>query len=382
MQTNRYDRRPLTVGVLLLLTGSVLRVAHAQVWEAAGSMAAARARPVATLLADGAVLVTGGSRLEAGGVVGLAFAERFDPATNQFTALNPMNFARAGHAVVRLQDGQVLIVGGMADRKTAIVAAERFDPATGAFVRAGSLILPRADPTATLLPDGRVLIVGGGDPATQKLTATAELYDPASGQFQTTGSLSGPRVQHRAVALSDGRVLILGGNDDRDRPLRGVEIYDPQSGGFSPHGNLMAGRSLATATLLPDGKILLAGGWQSGRVLRSVEIYDPATGESAIAGDLDAPRYGHTAVALADGRVLLAGGVRAEDGFRGDSILRTAELFDPSTGKLSPTASMADPRFLHEGVLLPDGRALILGGFTWTSPQDIRVLASAELYRH
>jgi hypothetical protein len=80
-------------------------------------------------------------------------------------------------------------------------------------------------------------------------------------------------------------------------------------------------------------------------------------------------RFQHSATLLADGRVLVAGGGR------GDSPLRTAEIYDPFTGQWTPTANLLDARTFHTATLLPDGRVLVVGGI---NPNGS--MASAELY--
>lgn len=83
---------------------------------------------------------------------------------------------------------------------------------------------------------------------------------------------------------------------------------------FTPTGEMTTPRYAHTATLLHDGNVLIAGGlgtWELGRVglfLGSAELYDPSTGRLTATGDTNTPRAYHTATLLADGRVLIAGG--------------------------------------------------------------------------
>ena len=92
-----------------------------------------------------------------------------------------MTTPRLWFPAVSLQNGQALLVSNG--------TAELFDSATLTFSSAGALTIDRGTGlSATLLQDGTVLIVGGLS------TASAELYDPVSGAFSATGSMSVPRV--------------------------------------------------------------------------------------------------------------------------------------------------------------------------------------------
>lgn len=131
------------------------------------------------------------------------------------------------------------------------------------------------------------------------------------------------------------------------------------SGSFVLTGSMSAFRATGhTATLLNDGRVLVAGGFYA-TVLKSAEIYDPTTGTWSNTGNLVTARGGHTANLLPDGKVLIAGG----DG--GGSLPRpmaSAEIYDPATGTWSATGSMEFPREDHTATSLPDGRVVVAGG--------------------
>jgi hypothetical protein len=69
-------------------------------------MTTARDATKATLLANGQVLITGGSNPS------LASAELYDPTTGVFSPASAMSSGRSNHTATRLLDGRVLIAGG------------------------------------------------------------------------------------------------------------------------------------------------------------------------------------------------------------------------------------------------------------------------------
>ena len=121
-----------------------------------------------------------------------------------FTATGSMAIPRAGHGATLLADGRVLITGGTSDRNA---PAEIYDPSTGTFTVFGAMSTLRYMASFTLLPNGRFLIIGG-NPLDTTLES-AELYDPALDLFVTTGNLTYPRGGHSAILLLNGKVLIL-----------------------------------------------------------------------------------------------------------------------------------------------------------------------------
>ena len=72
----------------------------------------------------------------------------------------------------------------------------------------GSLNTARHDHTATLLQNGMVLVAGGLDNHSGA-SASAELYDPASRTWSATGSLNTARGIYTAKLLPNGMVLVV-----------------------------------------------------------------------------------------------------------------------------------------------------------------------------
>ena len=146
--------------------------------QATGALGIARSGATGTLLADGRVLVAGGGRPDREPRRALADAELFDPADGLFRPAGALATARYKHGAVRLANGDVLVVGGSDERDYdgKLRSVERFDVAAGRFVPAGRLSSPRfkiAD-GLLLLPGNRVLVAAGD--------VAPEIFDVATGR--------------------------------------------------------------------------------------------------------------------------------------------------------------------------------------------------------
>jgi hypothetical protein len=112
------------------------------------------------------------------------------------------------------------------------------------------------------------------------------------------------------------------------------------------------------------GKVLVAGGAPAFGLGVSTELYDPATNTFAPAADtasMNAARLYVTATLLPSGKVLIAGGFS----FPSSSPLSSTELYDPATNSFAAaadTASMNAARISATATHLPSGKVLIAGG--------------------
>jgi hypothetical protein len=145
-----------------------------------------------------------------------------------------------------------------------------------------------------------------------------------------------------------------------------------KAGAVSPASPMLEPRSGHSATLLLNGKVLIAGGMRRNQdFYRSAELFDPATGKFQSTGTLNLARVGHAAVLLRSGKVLIAGGW---SGFTGTD---SAELYDPSTGNFASVGKMTSRRGRPSATLLQNGDVLIAGGGDHDTPGGI---ASAEVF--
>jgi hypothetical protein len=150
-------------------TAEVIDLLGARTWSLVGSMSVARRQTNATLLADGTVLVTGGTN-----------ASGFNNAPTS----------------------------------SAVLAAERWDPASpGSWTRLASMSHYRLyHTTALLLPDARVLVVGSGEPAATGLTddLTGEIFSPPY-LFKADGTAAArPVISSVPTKLAYGAAFTVG----------------------------------------------------------------------------------------------------------------------------------------------------------------------------
>jgi hypothetical protein len=324
-------------GFRMLNTSTLVRISH-----------------TATLLPDGKVLIVGGSGFFGTEPFSLKEAELFNPATETFSATGSLSVARARHTATLLNNGTVLIAGGLNEGGGSDRTAEIYDPATGSFTRVGDMAMGRTQHTASLLGDGRVLIAGGfvdgkdfGLP-----TRTAEIYDPASQTFSSVGDMPDAVASHTASVLLDGTVLVAGGLDNSCSTQTAVAIFDPASNSFSAGVSMPSSRMDHSATTLNDGRVLVAGGLFVAGCFEYADystavVFDPATSSYSSEKVMREPRWRHSATLLADGKVLVVGS--------------TAELFDPATSSFAITGDPNVPSSDRRATRLADGRVLFTG---------------------
>jgi N-acetylneuraminic acid mutarotase len=152
-----------------------------------------RVGAAAVKLNDGRVLIVGGKsgrvvtsrHRNLSSLTPLNTAEIFDPESGTFIRTGDMSAPHYLATATMLDSGDVLVVGGWTIRGPLVVGmrdAEVYQPETNRFVNVGQTNVPRLTNTATLLNDGEVLIAGGvADKAL--ITASVEFYSPKQHRF-------------------------------------------------------------------------------------------------------------------------------------------------------------------------------------------------------
>jgi N-acetylneuraminic acid mutarotase len=218
--------------------------------------------------------------------------------------------------------------------------ATRWDPDTGTWRRATGLAIPRSGPAVVTLPDGRVLVVGGvdtRDPEHWRAFSSAYVYGAATpdGTWTKVGLMGTARVAPAAAVLRDGRVLVAGGSYIDGPPYQAAGAAGLVLAAFRP-AEPGAGTGRRADDVAPPF---------IGTALATVEVFDPATGRWSPTGSMRFARAGAAATTLSDGRVLVVGPSSSYNDAPGDVTMDarafgTAEVYDPATGRFTLVGSL------------------------------------------
>lgn len=267
------------------------------------AMNAKRAGHGAALLGNGKVLITGGfSAFDLTDILGFltsvqASTELFDPSTQSFSAGPNMLEARALHSETSLNDGGALVAGGLSvipivNIPNVSSTAYQYNATLNTFGLPKFMGSARMLHSAVKLDNGKVLIAGGVTLDLTQFIATGDLtqiqvgtlsdcqvYTPGffSG-FATVNGMASGRAGAGIVALPGGKALIAGGAEisiDPANPtgivlgtLATADLFS--SNALSPTGALTAARFLPVLTTLHDGNVLVVGGGPT-----TAELYQP-----------------------------------------------------------------------------------------------------------
>lgn len=169
--------------------------------------------------------------------------------------------------------------------------------------------------------------------------------------------------------LIHGNTIALSNN-------RGDRIVLNANGDFSFPSRLASGTSYKMSVSSPPAGQPCSHLYGIGKVQRSripsfsVFCGLPVRGEASRTGSLMVARRDHTTTLLPDGKALSVGGVGEHEN------LASAELYDPASGKWSATGPLAAPRRGHTATLLLDGNVLVAGGLGTSFSR----LDNADLY--
>ncbi len=270
------DGRILIVGGL----SHVSPIADCEIYDPAtqtstmvAPMKQARYEHQATSLNDGRVMVTGG---RIGGWNGTFFTESeiYDPATNTWSVVDPMNQARQRGLLIQFSDGSILSAAGRNSSTSTAPGSELFDLSTGHWSSTDPMKQPCTWMGTVLFPGDRLLATGGfidaqWQSSTDVLcTATTEWYDKSQAAWYYAPTLETARARHCAVYLHQSvndelptdMILVGGGITGNNTYTNTCEILD-----VTPYA---LGTYRAMPANHPESSVTVADGATSGAVVQ------------------------------------------------------------------------------------------------------------------
>ncbi len=347
--------------------------------EVSGGLPSARVLPQVAPLPGGGALIFGGMT-EAGdepayGIDRLTWGNE----GYEFVEIDE-SYHRLGATVARIEAAdspyhdQVLIIGGWEDAVSGVDVVskvDRYDPATDSLSTVFDMPLALASCAVHAIEDGRLLLSGGLDTfgGTVGINDRYVVVDTLVGEAFETGSMNRARYDHRVIVGLEGAVISCGGY--RDGPSGDITTADCESwtsgevASLPPLVEARAAFGMAPLAGEPAGRMVAFGGWQQDEAsdpvaLDSAEVYDPETASwTTLEARMVEARAGIEALALTDGRVLACGGV-GSDG----EPLDSCEAFDPGSEAFVPLPDLvlAGGRANLGLVALDPGLVLFVGG--------------------
>lgn len=171
------------------------------------------------------------------------------------------------HTATVLGDERLLVAGGGSNKSFL------YNPAESSWFVGAEMSSTRSKHTATRLQNGKVLVAGGLD-ANEEATQTAEIYDPMDDTWSAAAEMAHKRVGHSATRLADGRVLVVGGLDGEDQLLYAATVYVPEEDNWYTAGSVQDARAYHSATETERG-VLIVGGLGAHGTLASAELFVP-----------------------------------------------------------------------------------------------------------
>lgn len=203
---------------------------------------------------------------------------RYDPATDTWQAITPVDAPRGRSMHSAVWTGSELVVwGGLSEvccRSNGpwpLDDGGRYDPATDRWVATSRGTAPLARSEHSAVWTGMEMIVWGGRGSGNGHLGDGTRYEPATDQWTALATLDAPTPRSEHVALWTGsRMLVWGGENASTWPALGGS-YDPVADAWTSVPAHDMGWGLASAAWSGDEMLV----WQGGGGAR----YAPASGE-------------------------------------------------------------------------------------------------------
>ncbi|WFB09294.1 kelch motif-containing protein [Streptomyces sp. LX-29] len=322
---------------------------------------------------------------------GIKDSFEFDPVSERYITVDPMNEARWYPTLTTLQDGKVLSVSGLDEIGQVVPGKnELYDPKTKKWTYLPKQRFFPTYPALFLTEKGKIFYTGsnaGYGPADKG--RTPGLWDVKSNQFDVVPGISDPDALETSMSVllppaQDQRYMVLGGGGVGEDPkstekTRIVDLHD-KNPRFKDGPPLYAKARYPSSVILPDDTVLTTNGSgdyrgrNASNVLKA-EVYDPRTNTSrGVADPLVGRNYHSGALLLPDGRVMTFG----SDSLFGDKANTKPGKFQQQIDIYSPPYLYRDSR---PALSDTERKVVKLGGKATYRTADAAKIRKARLIR-
>ncbi len=239
--------------------------------------------------------------------------------------------------------------------------------------------LHRRGMAAAVGADGTLYFMGGYHDPLQPVASLLDAYHPDLDRWMTLPPMPNRCTSSAAVTASDGSICLFGGTGDGGAGSAWdfVQQFRPQTGEWTVDPVKMP-HAIAehVAVAAPNGWIYLIGGNYQ-RMRENFVAFDPASHRWSELKILEFQRARMAGVLGPDGRIYVIGGYTWKLEFQlpkgqepHGSVLDRTEAFDPATETWETLPPMPTPRENCAAALGPDGRIYVIGGDDFTHALD------------
>jgi hypothetical protein len=175
------------------------------------------------------------------------------------------------------------------------------------------------------------------------------------GTWILTSNMVGMLYGENMVLLTNGMAFTYEGSSsgNPNSETETVQLFNPISGTWAATASAPVIRLSPLVVTLNDGNVLACGGVG----LTNADVYNAATAHWSSVNPMSNPHYTGTITLLPNGKALAVGG----DDINGEPTAG-AEIYNPTTQSWTPTTAMADSRASHTATLLANGLVLVANG--------------------
>lgn len=231
---------------------------------------------------EGAGVSHGGLFYTAGGRLGAARNDlwSYDPATDTWTILAPMNVARAGLALAVVGDSIYAIGGRTATGGPCsggpLADVERYDIDHNVWTNVAPMPFALSDRAAATV-GGKIYVFGGCSGNFPIFTNSADVYDPVTDTWSTSpADMPTARAGMYGIATKGDAIYVIGGWDGIQPGLHTNEAYHVAKDSWTIETPMPTGRAEAGAAG-HDGQVFIVGGSKPafGASVPNNEAYKP-----------------------------------------------------------------------------------------------------------